>query len=136
MSEHTVNWLIYTCLIGLVPVFSRLCVWIVSTSGVDPIAVSDLIAFGLVLHVSNIHQVNSLDEYDRRWKSVHNGLSSIFIVIYSLLMFTTIIKIDIINYKSIKIMSILLSLVSFMLSFSVFYRTNGKPFRDTNGIVQ
>lgn len=105
----------------------------VANSGVDPVAVGDFVTFGLVLHVSNIHQVNVINDYDNKWKSVHNGVSSLFIVIYSLLMFTTITKIDTINYHSILKMSVILSVVSFMLSFSIFYRTNARAISADGG---
>ena len=122
MGERTVEWLIYTCLLGLIPVAARLLVWSVSAKGVDPVAVSDLVAFGLVLHSANIHEVGRLGAADRRWKAVHYGISITFIVFYALLMFTTILTSDNLNQGAILRLSIAFCVVSFVLSLSVLLR--------------
>lgn len=122
MGERTVNWLVYTCLIGLVPVISRAFIWSVSKSGIEPLAISDLVAFGLVLHASNIHEINSEKETNSKWKIVHNGFSVLFLVIYSLILTTTIATMENLNIDSIRNSTIFLCVVSFLLSFSIFYR--------------
>jgi hypothetical protein len=121
MGEKTVNWLVYTCFIGLIPMLARLFVWCVSQSGVEIIAVSDLVAFGLVLHTSNIHEVNSGASLDSRWKSVHNGISSLFLTFYSLVLFATILNVPSVDYSGLKRSAIILSIVSFFISLSIFY---------------
>lgn len=122
MNETTVRWLVYTCLIGLIPVLARLLIWIVSKSGVDPVSIGDLVTFGLVLHVSNIQQVNSSYVDDKIWKDIHTGSSSVFVVMYSILMLTSMTNIPNFNYTAILQISIALSIVSFLLSFAIFYR--------------
>jgi hypothetical protein len=122
MAERTVNWLIYTCLLGLVPVIARLLVWTMSNEGVDPFAVSDLVAFGLVLHSANINEVNRVSGADTNWKTVHNGMSILFIFLYGLLLFTTIASTANLNGTSILYTTLLLGVTSFILSWSVFRR--------------
>ena len=124
MDAHRTSWLINTCLLGLLPAMARLVVWRIYNGGVEPFATSDFVAFGLVLHSSNINEVNRISGSDESWKIVHNGLSIIFIVIYALVMFATIIPSSHINQKSTFNSCIWLSIVSFMLSVTVFFRSN------------
>lgn len=122
MGERTVNWLIYTCLLGLIPVIARFVVWLISKSGVELFAISDLVAFGLVLHSANINEVNRLRDPDAKWKTIHNGISIVFIVIYTLLLFSTISSSENLNQKSILSTTIILGIVSFLISYSVLRR--------------
>lgn len=122
MGERTVEWLVYTCALGLIPVAARLLVWSVASKGVEPVSVSDLVAFGLVLHSANIHEVGRLGEGDRSWKAVQYGISITFIVFYALLMFTTILPSDNLNQRAILWLSIFLCAVSFLLSLTVLQR--------------
>jgi hypothetical protein len=124
MSERKISWLINTCLLGLLPAIARLVVWLIYNGGIEPLATSDFVAFGLVLHSSNINEVNRIAESDEVWKIAHNGLSVIFIVIYALLLFTTIIPSGQINQHAALKTSILLSIVSFLLSSTIFFRSH------------
>lgn len=122
MVERTVNWLIYTCLLGLLPVLARLFVWTLSNKGVDPVAVGDLVAFGLVLQSANISEVNRSKGDDPIWQTVNNGASVLFIAMYGLLMFAAISLPENINQTRILYTTIALSVVSFLLTLSVFLR--------------
>lgn len=122
MNERTVNWLIYTCLLGLIPVIARFFVWLISNDGVDLIAISDLVAFGLVLHSANINEINRISEEDTKWKTIHNGISIIFIVIYALLLFGTIASSSNLNKSSLLVTTLILSIVSFFISYGVLRR--------------
>jgi hypothetical protein len=122
MGERTVHWLIYTCLLGLVPVIARFVVWIISNNGVDVLAISDLVAFGLVLHSANINEVNRISQADTNWKTIHNGASILFIVLYALLLFATIASPSNLNSTALLYTTLLLSAVSVALSWSVFSR--------------
>jgi hypothetical protein len=126
VTARTVEWLVYTCLLGLIPVAARLLVWSVSAKGVEPVAISDLVAFGLVLHSANIHEVGRLESADRRWTAVQYGISITFIVFYALLMFTTILSSDNLNQNAILRLSIAFCVVSFLLSISVLLRAQAE----------
>jgi len=122
MNARRVNWLVYTCLVGLIPTISRLVVWMISKDGGDALAISDLVAFGLVLHSANINEVSRLPDADESWKTIHNGVSILFLVIYALLLFTTIASSDNLNKTSILYTTLLLCLVSFVLGWNVLSR--------------
>jgi hypothetical protein len=133
IAERTVEWLIYTCLLGMIPVIARFTVWLVSNSGVEPLAISDLVAFGLVLHSANIHEVTRLSQADTRWRTVNNGFSITFIVVYALLLFTTISPSKTINQSSLLIVTLGLCAASFLLSLSILLRGQAEERRSNNG---
>ncbi|MDF7776792.1 hypothetical protein P1X14_16165 [Sphingomonas sp. AOB5] len=121
MDKRLVKWLVYTCLIGLVPVIARAFVWSVSNGTIQPVAVGDLIAFGLVLHVSIINEIEGSNEITDGWKTFHNGISIVFITLYGLMLGVTIYPNLPINEYALIRNTAIMSSVSFMLSLSIFY---------------
>lgn len=126
MKVSKSKWLTYTFLVGLIPVFTRLLTWVATVSGVvNPLAASDFVIFGLVLHISVINELEHLPAKEKDWKTVQNGTSLIFITLYSALYAVTII-----GERSAKLVdanvalksSIALAVVSSILSFAVFHR--------------
>lgn len=120
------KWLAYTFLVGLIPVFTRLLTWATTTTDmVSAIAAPDLVAFGLVLHISIINELEHLPAKEREWKTVQNGTSLIFIALYSALYALTIIGERSANLIDMNVMmqsSAILTTVSTLLSLSVFHR--------------
>lgn len=125
--EKKVKWLIYTVVVGLIPIVSRLIVWIVTKQGtVDLLSPSDFVAFGLILHISNINEIEHFSEIEKEWKTVQNGISIAFIAFYSVLFTLNLIGNGIVNVSAITKCAIGLSVVSFFISYSVFDRLS-KP---------
>ena len=124
------KWLIYTVLVGLIPFLSRLTIFIVSNNrDLDfLINAADFVAFGLVLQISNINELEHLDSEEKDWKTIQIGTSIVFIAIYSLLFSLTLISTGNPNSGfdewSIKWCTIALSTVSFLLSYSVYDRVS------------
>ena len=120
------KWLAYTFLVGLIPVLTRLLTWTTTTSGtVNPLAAPDFVAFGLVLHVSIINELEHLPAKERDWKTIQNGTSLIFIALYSALYAVTIIGEKSANLIDATVMlrsSIAFASVSSLLSLAVFHR--------------
>jgi membrane-associated PAP2 superfamily phosphatase len=126
MESKKIKWLIYTVLVGLIPIIARILVWGVTQTGtVSLFAASDFIAFGLILHISNINEIEHLSDSDKSWKTIQNGTSILFIALYSILFSLIMLSESIpnfINTQVIKICVIFLSVISFLISFSVFHR--------------
>jgi hypothetical protein len=80
-----------------------------------------------VVHSSNINEINRSSNQDETWKTVHNGLSSLFIVIYALLLFTTIASNSNLNQISMLWATGYLSIVSFVVSLVVIRGTQPSP---------
>lgn len=126
VRAHRANWLVNTCLLGLLPVLARLVVWSLYNSGVEPLATSDFIAFGLVLHSANINEVNRIAGDDESWHIKHNGISIIFIVVYALILFGVTIPSKEVDTANALRYSLGLSVVSFLISATVFFRARSE----------
>ena len=126
MVNKKIKWLIYTVLVGLIPILSRIFVWSVTESGVvSLIMASDFIAFGLILHISNINEIEHLTDDEKSWKTVQNGTSIAFIAFYSVLFALIMISEGIpsfIDIEAIKNCAVGLAVISFLISFSAFHR--------------
>jgi hypothetical protein len=77
MKERLAGWLVTTCLFGLLPVIARAFVWTLFNSGVEPVAISDLVAFGLVIHSANIGEI-SRSSISAIWQTVLIGIAVVF----------------------------------------------------------
>lgn len=125
MGNKKIKWLIYTVGVGLIPILSRLIVWLVTKEGsVNLFSPSDFVAFGLVLHISNINEIEHFSGIEKEWKTAQNGISIAFIAFYSVLFALTLLGEIIVDVNSITICTIVLSIVSFLISYSVFDRVS------------
>lgn len=125
MGNKKTKWLVYTVLVGLIPIISRVMVWLVTKSGtIEIISPSDFIAFGLVLHISNINEIEHFGNVERDWKTMQNGISIAFIAFYSILFSLTLIGNSVIDVTAITYCTIALSIVSFLISYSVYDRVS------------
>lgn len=128
MSFSKSKWLAYTFLVGLIPVLTRLLAWIITKSGtVSALAASDFVAFGLVLHISVINELEHLPEKENEWKTIQNGTSIIFIALYGSLYVLTLIgerNTVLIDANLMLQIVIIFASVSSLLSLSVFHRVS------------
>ncbi|MGJ7504439.1 hypothetical protein ACSFBF_29065 [Variovorax sp. ZT5P49] len=120
------KWLAYTVLVGLIPILSRLLVWIIAKGNVlAPLAATDFVAFGLVLHISNINELEHFSSQNKSWKTVQNGISVIFIAFYSVLFAVLLIgekNPNLIDAQAMLFCVAALAVASFFLSLSIFHR--------------
>lgn len=86
MADKKIKWLTYTVLVGLIPVFGRLLVWVISQNrDMHLLNAADFVVFGLILHISIINEIEHLNDDQRSWKTLHNGVSIAFIAMYGIL---------------------------------------------------
>ncbi len=126
MRNIKIKWLIYTVLVGLIPVLSRALIWFISQNRtMDFFNASDFVAFGLILHISNINEIEHFNDSEKSWKTIQNGFSIAFISFYSVLFACSLLgqsNPGLINVQSITYFSIGLNFVSFLMSFIVYDR--------------
>lgn len=126
MPNVKIKWLIYTVLVGLIPVFLRLLIWsVLQNRTMDFLNASDFVAFGLILHISNINEIEHFNDHEQSWKTTQNGLSIIFIVLYSALFTCSLFDQSnpgLIDAGVLKYAAIVLSLTSLGISYSVYHR--------------
>ena len=129
MENKKIKWLIYTVIVGLIPILLRLLVSLLTKPGtITMFTASDFISFGLVLHISNINEIEHIglqNEPDKAWKTIQNGLSILFISFYSVFFALTLLNESpnsLIEIKIITRCTIILSFVSFLISYSIYDR--------------
>ena len=122
------KWLIYTVIIGLIPFLIRTFIWLFDkTATIDYwLNESDFIILGLVLHLTNINELEDRDFEDKIWKTKNIGISVIFITVFSaILAIVTYADFKVnpdLNKTMIKSCSIFLAIVSFIFSYSIYNR--------------
>jgi hypothetical protein len=120
------KWLAYTLLVGLIPILTRLAAWLTTKAGVvSAVAAPDFIAFGLVLHVSTVNEIEHLPAKYKEWKSLHNGASLVFVAVYSTLYALTILaerNAFLVDANTMLHSCMAVAIVSSMLSLSAFLR--------------
>lgn len=119
------KWLIYTVLIGLLPFIIRLILYIVvKDKSLDFLMnESDFIILGLVLNLTNLNELENQSK--GQWKSIMIGSSAVQIAIYAgilALSYITELNNQLIEESTLFWCALILSLGSFMLSFSIFDR--------------
>ena len=126
MANRNVKWIFYTVLVGLIPVFARLLVWAVDQNqDVPKFDATDFIIFGLIVHISIINEIEHFNRGHQSWKTIHNGSSVWFIVMYAVLFACQIVgktHPGLFNDSAILNVAWVLSSVSFLIGLSVFYR--------------
>ena len=119
------KWLIYTVLIGLLPFIIRILLYLViKDRSLDFLMnESDFIILGLVLNLTNLNELENQSK--GQWKSVMIGSSAVQIAIYAgilALYYVTELNNQLIEESTLFWCALVLSLGSFLLSFSIYDR--------------
>jgi hypothetical protein len=119
------KWLIYTVLIGLLPFIIRILLYLViKDRSLDFLMnESDFIILGLVLNLTNLNELENQSK--GQWKSVMIGSSAVQIAIYAgilALSYVTELNNQLIEESTLFWCALVLSLGSFLLSFSIYDR--------------
>ena len=124
MANVKIKWLIYTVLVGLIPILSRVLIWFISQNRtMDFFNAADFVAFGLILHISNINEIEHFNDLEKSWKTFQNGTSIFLITVYSFLFAAHLFSQanpGTINVGTVRTIAMILSCVSFYISFSVY----------------
>ena len=123
-----IKWLFSTVLIGATPLIFRFVIFLF----VPDLTIGfifneiDMVTFGLVLHVSNINELEDRTDMAAHTKTVYIGLSTFLIVLFGVLLGIAYIadldKINLFDKLQIKRCTGLLSLVSLFFSYSIYRR--------------
>ena len=127
MTYGKAKWLIYTVLVGLIPFMARLFIYLsLKEKNINLLLhETDFVVFGLILHIANINELEHFESEDKTWKTVHNGLSIIFITVYAILFGLSCINSaspEILEKSAMIWSSLILSTISFLISYSIFDR--------------
>lgn len=121
------RWFIYTVLVGLIPMLSRLCIYLF-VKGVPPdflLNPTDYLLFGLVLNVTNLNDLNQKKRILDSWFLAANGISILLIIAFAILLCLSMlaeIQKDLFNIVSMQKASMGFSIASFLWSFSIYFK--------------
>lgn len=124
------KWLIYTVLIGLIPFLIRSFIALFDKTGTIEywLNETDFIILGLVLNLTNINELEDKDFEDKIWKTRNIGFSVVSIALFSaILAIVTFSEFKVntdLDKTVVKACSIILALVSFLFSYSIYNRLN------------
>lgn len=82
------KWFIYTVIIGALPFIVRLLIY-TAKKNIDPsyiVNIVDLVTFGLVLHVSQINELDSWKGMSENKKTLFRSISLVFVLCFSALL--------------------------------------------------
>ena len=83
MENKKIKWLIYTVIVGLIPIFLRFLVSLLTKPGtITMFTASDFISFGLVLHISNMNEIEHIGLQTESDKEKENYSEWIIYLIY------------------------------------------------------
>jgi hypothetical protein len=129
MFSSKPKWLFYTVLVGAMPIIVRLLAcFFIKTGHVDLFVASDLIYFGLILHVSNLNEVEHATTIDKDWRTKQNGLSVVFIIFYSLIYAFSLLP-EVFSLAKITVSSLIIVPISLWFSYSVFNELSKIPIK-------
>jgi len=118
------KWMIYTVLFGLMPVLGRFLIYLVSTVKAPRFNAGDVIAFGLLLVITNINLLEHQD-MPHPWKTKSIGLSIALAILMAMLfaaMCFQEVNQNTIDLRMIKVVSIVLSGSCLLFSYAVVDR--------------
>ena len=120
--SRTKIWLIWTVMMSSMPIFLKFLAWLISNNDtVKALEPSDIVIFGLILHVSIINELQHIDdEKSKSWKTVGLGLSIIFIILYSFLFGAPLFGQDSIETNTLLFISISLAVTSLFICIAVY----------------
>lgn len=126
MKPSKSKWFAYTVLVGFLPIVCRLLIWLISNRDViAPLAATDFVAFGLVLHISSINELEHISAQNKPWKTRQNGVAVMFIAIYSAFFAVTLLaekSPQLINLNALLCCVAALAFASLVISLSVQQR--------------
>ena len=127
MVYNKTKWFFYTVAVGLIPFITRLIVFIfLKDRNLDLLLNEmDFVTFGLIMHISNINELEHFSSHDKSWKTRHIGISILFIVIYGVIFGTSCVSVivpDLFDRDMMVLSSLILGVTSFLIGYSLYDR--------------
>lgn len=124
MPTPKAKWLIYTVLVGSIPLLARFLIFVTEPSANIGFlfSTSEFVSLGLMLHITNVNELEHAKRIEKHLKTLHNGISLIFIVLFSVLLtiaFRAELPGSTTNRNVSAVCAIVLVGVSLVLSYSV-----------------
>ena len=130
------QWLIFTVLMGLMPIISKLFIIISLSNKQWDVLFNevDFATFGLILSVTNLNELqNKIFENDTKWRMWRIGISISLIIIFAVIfalssladLYATSNKGDnFFDVNGLRISAIFLSFCTLIFSYSIYHKVN------------
>ena len=137
MVTKRVNWLIYTVLIGMIPIFAKLILFFsINNQNFNTIInISDFASFGLVICVSIMSELSRFKSQNDNWKTISIGMVIIFLVFYGLFFALAYLSDEAnldVNMRFLRIMTIAFVVINFFFGLSIFDRIKKRVNNDNS----
>lgn len=125
-----IKWIIYTVIIGLIPIIIKLFIAVVSNNVTYEYCLNtnDFLTFSLVLNLTNINEIDGDNLIDANWKVSRIGVSIIMIVIIAAILgvinYAEVQNKNDININAIRLCCGLFAIGSFLFSYSIYNKLN------------
>lgn len=120
------KWFVYTVILGLIPLLSRLLIAALSVRDIKYVSAGDLLSFGIALSITNISNIENVSATDSEWKTREFGISITFAlllgIVYAISLFAESAPRDF-SSRNILIASVILTMACFFHSYSVLDRS-------------
>ena len=113
------KWVIYTVVLGLVPILSRLLIALLARSHVSPVEASDVVGFGFVLAITNIGGLEHATNVQPEWKTQSIGISLIVVAMLSIVYVASCLSPDLFDRSKTLCSAIVLTLAVLLHAYSV-----------------
>lgn len=131
MISSNNKWLIQTLLVGLIPILTRLLMWATTTADhVHPLAASDFITLGLVVHASILNETGHLLISEQALRALLNSVSILVITCYGVLYTLTTLSeknAELIKVQLVLPMSVVFCALSTTLGLAIFQIATRRP---------
>lgn len=125
------RWIIYTVLIGLIPFVLRSMIYLFTkqVTGVYVLNEIDFISFGLILNLTNINELEGIENVDKVWKMTRIGLSVVLLIVFAAFLLLAYLSEVSTGFEknNIKYGALILSGASLVFSYSIYNRINALP---------
>lgn len=125
-DRRSLNWLIYTVGVALIPIFFRFLTWLLTISTqITPVSTGDILLFSLIIHLSIINEISHIkNENHLRWRNSNIGFSTLWIVFLTFMLtlsFLSEARPDFVKVSVLLWCCIILAIANLIIGCKVYY---------------
>lgn len=125
-DKRSINWLIYTVGVALIPIIFRFLAWLFTTSTTIPlISIGDFLLFSLIIHLSIINEISHIDDENHaNWRDSNIGISTLWIIFLTFMLTLSFLSEAIPSLIKVTVLlwsCIVLAITNLIIGFRVYH---------------
>ncbi len=125
-DKRSLNWLIYTVGVALIPILFRFLTWLLTISTqIAPFSTGDILLFSLIIHLSIINEISHIqNENHLSWRDSNIGFSTLWIVFLTFMLtlsFLSEARPDFVKVSVFLWCCIILAIANLIIGCRVYY---------------